>query len=77
MDSAPREAQSPMSPAPTSVPIEPVSGLLNPGDSADKIDVVTGDEGEEGDDGDSGADLWSQAAEAATASKTPIDIAAF
>jgi hypothetical protein len=58
------------------VPVEPVSGLLNPGDDADEddadeLDVVTGSEG------DSGADLWSQEAEAATASKTPIDIAVF
>jgi hypothetical protein len=58
------------------VPVKPVSGLLNPGDDADEddadeIDVVTGGEG------DRGADLWSQEAEAATASKTPIAIAPF
>ena len=73
MDSAPREPQSPMSPAPTSVPVEPVSGLPNPGDDSDEIeiDVVTGEEG------DNGADLWSQEAQAATTSKTPIEIVAF
>src|SRR5207253_10089055 len=68
--SAPRDPHTPISPAPTSVPVKPVSGLLNPGEGAAEAGAIADTD----EDGESGAEGPPHEADAAIRTKTPAEI---
>src|SRR5437764_15440743 len=68
--SAARDPQTPMSPAPTSVPVNPVSGLLNPGDCAAEAGAIADTD----EDGESGAEGPPHEADAEMRTNTPPEI---